>query len=54
MDRHIDYTKLIEYLNTGVVRNLICMPTTGYMIADKIYLLSTDNLFFINPKTFNY
>ena len=36
MDRHIDYTKLIEYLNTGVVRNLICMPTTGYMIADKI------------------
>lgn len=36
MDRHIDYNPLIEYLNTGVVRNLICMPTTGYMVADKL------------------
>jgi len=36
MDRHIDYNLLIEYLNTGVVRNLICMPTTGYMVADKL------------------
>lgn len=36
MDRHIDYSEFIEYLNTGVVKNLICMPTTGYMIADKL------------------
>ena len=36
MDRHIDYNLLIEYLNTGVVRNLICMPTTGYMVADRL------------------
>ena len=36
MDRHIDYNEFIDYLNTGVVRNLICMPTTGYMIADKL------------------
>lgn len=36
MDRHIDYSEFIDYLNTGVVRNLICMPTTGYMIADKL------------------
>ena len=34
MDRGIDYTELIDFLNTGVVRNLICMPTTGYKIAD--------------------
>lgn len=36
MDRGIDYTELIDYLNTGVVRNLICMPKTGYMIADML------------------
>lgn len=36
MDRHIDYSEFINYLNTGVVRNLICMPTTGYIIADSI------------------
>ena len=36
MDRHIDYSEFIDYLNTGVVRNLICMPTTGYIIADKL------------------
>ena len=36
MDRGIDYTELINYLNTGIVRNLICMPTTGYKIADLI------------------
>ena len=36
MDRHIDYNEFIDYLNTGIVRNLICMPTTGYMIGDKI------------------
>ena len=36
MDRHIDYNEFIDYLNTGVVRNLICMPTTGYIIADKL------------------
>ncbi len=37
MDRKIDYTEFINYLNTGIVRNLICMPTTGYMIADKVF-----------------
>ena len=36
MDRGIDYTELTNYLNTGIVRNLICMPTTGYKIADLI------------------
>lgn len=35
-DRGIDYTSLIEYLNEGNIRNLICMPTTGFTIADKL------------------
>ena len=35
-DRGIDYTKLIEYLNQGKIKNLICMPTTGFNIADQI------------------
>lgn len=36
MDRGIDYTELIDFLNSGIVRNLICMPSTGYKVADKI------------------
>ena len=36
MDRGIDFTKFIEYLNNGKVENIICMPKTGHMIADKI------------------
>ena len=35
-DRGIDYTSLINYLNEGNVKNLICMPTTGFNIADKL------------------
>lgn len=36
MDRGIDYQPLIDYLNSGVVRNLVCMPTTGYKVGDMI------------------
>ncbi len=36
MDRGIEYDEFVNYLNTGKVRNLICMPTTGYKIADAI------------------
>lgn len=36
MDRGIDYNELVSYLDSGVVRNLICMPTTGHKIAAKI------------------
>ena len=36
MDRNIDYNDFIDYLNSGKVRNLICMPTTGYKIGDMI------------------
>ena len=33
MDRGIDYQELIDYLDKCNVRNLICMPTTGYNIG---------------------
>ena len=36
MDRGIDYQPLIDFLETGIVRNLICMPTTGYKVGSKI------------------
>lgn len=36
MDRGIDYTKFIEYLNTCNISNIICMPTTGYKIAPQL------------------
>lgn len=36
MDRGIHYQEFIDFLNTGVVRNLICMPTTGYKIGKEI------------------
>ncbi len=36
MDRGISYQELIDFLNTGIVENLICMPTTGYKVADLI------------------
>ncbi len=36
MDRGIDYQELIDYCNTGAVRNLICMPTTGHKIGKAI------------------
>ena len=36
LDRGVNLDSLEEYLNTGVVKNLICMPETGYIIADKL------------------
>lgn len=36
MDRGIDYTKLINFLNTKEVKNVICMPATGHKIAEKL------------------
>lgn len=35
-DRGIDYTPLIDYINNSNITNVICMPETGYKIADKI------------------
>ena len=34
MDRGIDYTPLINYLKESNINNFICMPETGYKIAE--------------------
>ncbi len=36
MDRGINYNSFISFLNAGIVPNLICMPDTGFKIADEI------------------
>lgn len=36
MDRGISYDILIDYLNTGVVKNIICLKDSGYRIADQL------------------
>ena len=45
MDRGINYTGLINFINQSEVSNIVCMPKTGHDIADKIekstYLVST-------------
>lgn len=44
MDREIDYSEFIEYLNSCNVKNIICMPKTGHDIAkelkkEKVYIV---------------
>lgn len=36
MDRNVDQTDLINFLNTGIVSNVICMPETGYKVGKKL------------------
>ena len=36
MDRGIDYSEFIEYLNKSNIKNIICMPKTGHDIAEKL------------------
>ncbi len=36
LDRGIDYTDFIKYLNECSVKNVICMPKTGHDIAKKL------------------
>ena len=36
MDRGIDYSNFINYLETCYVENLVCMPTTGHKIANEL------------------
>lgn len=43
MDRGINYGVLVDFLNTGAVLNVICMPDSGYRIADM--LKTTSNVF---------
>ena len=36
MDRGIDYSDFIDFLNNSQIRNIICMPKTGHDIAKKL------------------
>ena len=36
MDRGIDYTDFINYLNSSSITNIICMPDTGFEIAKHL------------------
>ena len=48
MDREIDYSDFINYLNNSNINNLICMPTTGYKIGKELEKLHTNkNLYYI-------
>ena len=60
MDRGIDYTKLIDYLNESDINHFICMPTTGHKLAEhldqnKVILVDTlkdavDKAFLVTEK----
>lgn len=36
LDRGINYSEFISFLNKGLIKNLICLPNTGHIIADKL------------------
>ena len=36
LDRGIDYSKLIDYINSYDLDNLVCLKDTGYQIGRKI------------------
>jgi len=36
LDRKIDYKDLVDYLRVSNITNLICMPETGYKIAESL------------------
>ena len=36
MDRGIDYTDLINFINKNDIGNIVCLPKTGHDIASKI------------------
>lgn len=44
MDRGVDFTKFIEYLCKGVVKNIICMPSTGIFIGEQIIKNNANNI----------
>lgn len=46
MDRGINYDILVEFLNGGSVANIICLPDSGYKVADM--LNTSCNVFKVN------
>ena len=48
MDRGIEYRELVDYLSSSNIRNLICMPTTGYRVGKEIETRGTNkNIYYI-------
>lgn len=47
MDRGINYTDLVEYLKNSSVENIICMPSTGYMVGKKLEENNNKNIIYI-------
>ena len=48
MDRHIDYSSLIDFLTNSDIKNLVCMPTTGFTIGNILKESCDKNIFFVN------
>ena len=48
MDRHIDYSSLISFLEGSAISNLICMPTTGFIIGNILRESCDKNIVFVN------
>lgn len=47
LDRGINYQDFIKYLNESQIENLICMPTTGHTIANKLINLETNKKIYL-------
>lgn len=45
LDRGISYEEFIDYLNKSSIRNIICMPETGYYIGKR---LINKNVFYVD------
>ena len=48
MDRHIEYGEMIDFLEKSSISNLVCMPTTGFIIGEILKKKSNKNIFFVN------
>ena len=46
LDRGIDYTELMEFLEKSDIGNLVCMPTTGVNIGKKLIGKVKANIYF--------
>ena len=48
LNRGIDYSEFIEYLDNADIDNLICMPTTGHMIAKELKKTKGKNIYIVD------
>lgn len=48
MDRHIEYGEMIDFLEKSSITNLVCMPTTGFIIGNILKEKCDKNIFFVN------